>query len=181
MLILDQYKHLFYFHYNKEHHLTFNLPPGYYYSYVPLYQERIFLPYEERRYPDMEADLNAIVLMSHANPNKASTTAKKIRGKIWINADPKYFYHEFLPTQVFTLLHEIFHSNKGYHLTNPKHRANYYIREHTEMRCDDAAENWMLCHGWNPIQISMAGKLLLQGKNRRDCIAKNTTGKHYRR
>ena len=181
MLILDQYKHLFYFHYNKERHITFNLPVGSYYSYTPLIELNGFIPYEKRTYPDMAADLNAIVLFCAKNKNKASTTAKKIKGRIWINADPKFFYHEFLPTQTFTLLHELFHSNKGYHTTADWQRKNFYIHEFIEMRCDAAAENYMLVHGWNPIQISMAGKFLLDGKRRRDCIERNTTGKHYRR
>lgn len=181
MLILDQYKHLFYFHYNKELNLTFNLPPGYYYSYTPLIQLKRFMPYEARTYPKMAADLNAIVLLCKPNKNKASTTAKKVNGKIWIVVDPKFYYHEFLPTQTFTLLHEIFHSNKGFHTTNDRQRKNFYIHEHIEMKCDGAAENYMLVNGWNPIQISMAGKFLLEGKRRRDCIEQNTTGKHYRR
>ena len=181
MLILDQYKHLFYFHYNKEHHLTFNLPPGYYYSYTPLYKQSVFRPYEKRTYPPMAADLNNIVLMSRPNPNKASTTARKIKGKIWINADPKYFYHDYMPLKTATLLHELFHSNKGFHLTNEKHRKNYYIHTHIEMKCDDAARNYMLVNGWNPSQVSFAFKLLLSGAPRKNCIANNTTGKHYRR
>lgn len=181
MLILDQYGHLFYFHYNKERELTFNLPVGSYYSYTPLIQLHRFVPYTKRTYPKMAADLEAIVLMCRPNKNKASTTAKKVRGKIWINADPKYFYHDHLPTQTFTLLHEIFHSNKGYHTTNNKQRGNYFFRNHIEKKCDSAATNYMLVHGWNPSQISMAGKNLLQGKHRRQCIADQSTGKHFRR
>jgi hypothetical protein len=129
----------------------------------------------------MAADLNAIVLLNQPNPNKASTTAKKVRGKIWIIADPVYYNHWFLPTQTFTLLHEIFHSNEGYHTTSARQRENFFMHEHIEKKCDHAAENYMMVNGWNPIQISMASKLLLKGKRRRDCIQKNTTGKHFRR
>lgn len=129
----------------------------------------------------MAADLNAIMLIRKTNKNKASTTAKKIKGKIWIIVDPKFYDHKFLPTQTFTLLHEIFHSNKGFHATNNFERKNFYMHEHIEKKCDNAAINYMLVNGWNPIQISMAGKYLLEGKRRRDCIQGNTTGKKYRR
>lgn len=95
--------------------------------------------------------------------------------------DHEFWDHEYKPAQTAILGHEMFHGNFNSNGLTERQKKNYFIRQHIEKQCDDAIRNYMLCHGWNPSQISLAFKLMLKGQDRRDCIARNTTGKHYRR
>lgn len=175
VLILDEDKHVFYLHPNKERKLTFNLPTGRYYSNVPVVKCHRFLPYGDGYYPPFAIPLDKIKIYEEENPNKASISLERLI----IIVDPKFYRAEYKPLQTFTLLHELFHGN--YHCKTKAERENKYMREFIEMKCDRAAGNYMLANGWNPSQVSMAGKMLLRGQNRRDCIAMNSTGKRIRR
>ncbi|MGZ4038656.1 MAG: hypothetical protein ACXVPQ_12565 [Bacteroidia bacterium] len=170
VMILDDHKFPFYFHDNKERHINFNLPSGKYYSRVPIKKMPKFVPYNHGRYPRFTDDfLNRVQVYPHPNPNKASISLKRA----FILADPKFYYHDYKPLKTFTLCHEVFH--RFFHCKHDWQRQNRFIHQFYEKQCDNAAKNWMLAHGWNPTQVSLAAKLLLRGKERRQCISDNAT------
>lgn len=175
VLILDENKNVFYFHYNKEGKLTFNLPTGRYYSSVPVIKLHRFLPYPHGKYPPFAIPLDKIQLYQLENPNKASISLERLI----VIVDPKFYNSEYKPLQTFTLLHELFHGN--YHCTTKEQRSNKFYREFMERKCDESAGNWMLANGWNPVQVSLAGKMLLKSPARRACITDNSTGRKIRR
>lgn len=175
LLILDEHKKVFYFHYNKEGKLTFNLPAGKYYSSARLVKLKRFLPYDNGGYPPFAIPLQEVKIYSAENPNKASISLESLI----IVVDPKFHDADFKPLKVFTLLHELFHGN--FHAKTERERKNPYMHEFIEMKCDRAAGNYMLQNGYNPVQVSLAGKMLLRGQNRRDCISMNSTGRRIRR
>lgn len=172
-MILDDQEMPFYWHDNKEHHLNFNLPTGSYYSLVPIKKLHTFKPYGARKYPKLKMSfLSKVRVFPHKNPNKASISLERK----FILADNKFFYHDYKPLKTFTLAHEVFHS--VYHCKNERERSNRYIHQYYEKKCDEAAKDFMLAHGWNPTQVSLAVKLLLRGQERKDCIRMATTDKH---
>lgn len=160
----------FYWHDNKERHINFNLPIGQYYSNVKVRKLPVFMPYPHGPIPGLpKGFLQAVRVFPHPNPNKATISLQKR----FIIADPKYFYHKYKPLQVFTVGHELMHYR--FHSKTPAQRKNRYIHEHIERQCDDASKNWMLANGYNPTQVSLAIKLLLRGKGRKQCMMMNTT------
>jgi hypothetical protein len=172
LIILDSKKNPFYWHDNKEQHINFNLPKGRYYSNVPLTVLEKFEPYGNETYPRLPGHfLRNIKIFPRRNKNKASIS---LEHKL-IFADPKFYFHEYLPTQTFTALHEVFHYK--YHAKNARERKNWYIRQYYEKKCDMAARNFMLANGWNPSQVDFAIQNLLDGKERKECIRLCTTDK----
>lgn len=169
-MILDGAGNPFYWHTNKARYINFNLPPGWYYCNVPIKKRSKFKPYKHGRIPKLpKRFLKDLEVFPLENPSKASISLKTRL----IFADPKFYYNDYRPLKTFTLGHEVFHY--VYHAKNIKERNNPYIREFIEMKCDNASKNWMLANGWNPTQVSLAVKLLLKGKNRKECIKFNTT------
>ena len=170
MLILDYEGNPFYWHDNKERHINFNLPVGWYASKYPIKKRRKFKPYGNAPYPTLpKGFLQTVGVSKLRNRNKASISLEKEH--IW--ADPKYFDSWYQPLKTFTLGHELFH--KVYHTKTLKERRNPYIRELVEMKCDEASKNFMLANGWNPSQVSLAVKMLLRGKGRKEAIRMATT------
>lgn len=169
-MILDEKKNPFYFHTNEARHINFNLPPGTYYTENNLHKRTTFQPYRHGPYPTLPKDfLRRVRVFPYPNKSKASISLDRA----FILADPKYYYSKFKPLKTFTLCHEVFH--KQFHAKNNRERRNYFIHEYIEKQCDNAAKNFMLANGWNPIQVSLAVKMLLKGKHRRECIRESTT------
>ncbi len=169
-MILDDKRNPFYWHTNEARHINFNLPPGTYYTENDLHKRAKFKPYGHEPYPKLnKAFLRRVKVFPYKNPSKASISLQKA----FILADPAFYYSKYKPLKTFTLCHEVFHT--VYHAKNRRERNNFYIHEYIEMQCDNAAKAFMLANGWNPTQISLAVKMLLRGKHRRECIRQNTT------
>ena len=170
LIILDSKRNPFYWHDNQDKHINFNLPPGRYYCNVPIQERAQFKPYNHEPYPKFTGSfLNDVQVYKHKNPNKASISLERR----FILADPKFYNHTYRPLKTFTLCHEVFH--RFFHAKTRAERKNPFIREYIERQCDNAAKNFMLANGWNPTQVSLAVKLLLRGKGRKDAIRKCTT------
>lgn len=170
-MILDEKGNPFYWHTNKEHSITFNLPVGKYYTENDIKKLLRFKPYGHEKYPKFHNTtfLKDIKLYCEPNPNKASISLSK---RV-IVVDPKYYKSKYKPLQTFTLCHEVFHY--FFHAENAEQKENRFIHEHFEKQCDNAAKAWMLANGWNPTQISLAIKMLLKGQHRKDCMQNMTT------
>jgi hypothetical protein len=169
IVIYDSNQFPFYFHTNTARHINFNLPPGNYYSNVPL-TKKPFKPYGQKKYPRFpKGFLKRINIYKLKNKNKASISLK--RSKIYV--DPMYHDNPYEPLQTFTLLHELFHH--FFHAKTIAEKKNPYIHEFIESQCDDAARNYMLANGFNPSQVRIACGLLLRSKFRNKCIHNTTT------
>lgn len=173
LMILDNKGNPFYWHTNKEHHLTFNLPIGKYYTEAPFKELPTFQPYGKEKYPSFKFTnfLRLLSVVPHKNKNKASISLERHL----IIVDPKFYYHSYKPLKVFTLKHEVYH--KFFHAKNDYERNNPFIHQYIEKQCDRAARNWMLANGYNPTQVSLAINLLLRGKDRKETMRKCTTDK----
>ena len=173
VMILDDKKNPFYWHENNEQQINFNLPPGGYFTETPIKKLQTFHPYGVEKYPKFTGTsfLRHLRVFPQPNPNKASISLKKRL----ILADPKFYYHKYKPLKVFTLCHECFHY--FFHSKNIKEKRNRFIHQHIEKQCDESAKNFMLAKGYNPSQISLAVKMLLQGEDRRENIRVLTTDK----
>ena len=170
IMVLDELKNPFYWHTNTARHINFNLPVGTYYINVPVRKRPVFRPYGNKTYPKLpKSFLRKVRVFEHTNPNKATISLQKHI----ILADPKFYNHEFKPCMTFTLCHEVFHHK--YHAKTPTERNNRFIRDWYERQCDNAARNFMLANGWNPLQVRLACKLLLRSKGRNEAIRQCTT------
>lgn len=115
--------------------------------------------------------MDNLELHRYKNPNKASISLQKCL----VIVDPKFYDSIYRPLQTFTLLHECFH--QFFHSKTKAQKRNRFIHQHIEKQCDTAASNYMKANGWNPTQISLAVKLLLKGKERKEAIRRQTTHK----
>lgn len=172
-MILDDKANPFYWHTNKQHSITFNLPPGKYSTQNKIEKQPKFLPYGNAEYPKFPRNsfLRDLKLYRRPNPNKASISLQQ---RIII-VDPKFYDSKYKPLQTFTLCHEVFHY--FFHSKTAAQKANRHIHQHIEKQCDEAAKNFMLANGWNPTQVSLAVKMLLKGQDRKNCIQEATTNK----
>jgi hypothetical protein len=170
-MILDDKKNPFYWHTNKQHSITFNLPIGKYYTKNNINKLPVFKPYGNEKYPIFPNNgfLKSLKIYCRPNPNKASISLQQ---RV-IVVDPKYFNNPYKPLKTFTLCHEVFHF--FFHSQSLEEKQNRFIHEHYEKQCDNAAKAFMLANGWNPTQISLAIKLLLKGQHRKDCMQHLTT------
>jgi len=170
-MILDDKGNPFYWHTNKEHSITFNLPKGKYSTENKIKKKLLFKPYGHEKYPKFRNTtfLKDLKIYCRPNPNKASISLQQ---RV-IVVDPKYFNNKYKPLKTFTLCHEVFHF--FFHSQSIEEKQNKFIHEHYEMQCDNAAKAWMLAHGWNPTQISLAIQMLLKGENRKSCMRDKTT------
>lgn len=170
--ILDENKKLFYYHPNSIGSITFNLPVGIYYTDNSL-QQKPFVPYEKFVKPEKFIDPREFKILVGNNPHKATIN---LRDKT-ILFDKKIASHKYRPCLQFILGHEIYHTCVGGSLFD---KAGNMIFD-AEKACDDFSKNYMLSHGWNPTQIKIASALLLNDKDRVQCIHNNTITKNFRR
>ena len=170
-MILDEKKNPFYWHTNKERDITFNLPPGEYYTKDPIEKLPTFRPYGNEKYPSFRFTnfLSLLKIVPYKNKNKASISLER---KLII-VDPKFYYHKYKPLKTFTLCHECFHY--FFHSKTKQQKENRFIHQYIEKQCDRAARDFMLANGWNPTQVSLAINLLLKGQDRKDTMRKCTT------
>lgn len=169
VVIYDEKKFPFYFHTNAARRINFNLPPGSYYSNVPL-TKKPFKPYGQKKYPRFRKGfLKRIKVYKVTNQNKASISLKTSQ----VFVDPLYYDNPYEPLKTFTLLHELFHH--FFHAKTKREKRNPFIHQFIESQCDDAARNYMLANGWNPSQVRIACGLLLRSKWRNRCIHNTTT------
>lgn len=173
IMILDDQGNPFYWHTNKQRSITFNLPVGEYTTDNRIALLPKFEPYGNKKYPIFRNTtfLRDLKLFRRENPNKASIS---LEHRIII-VDPKFYDSPYKPLKTFTLCHEVFHY--FFHAKNKREKKNRHIHQHIEKQCDEAAAHFMLANGWNPTQVSLAVKMLLQGEERKECIREKTTHK----
>lgn len=170
-VIYDDKQFPFYFHTNTARKISFNLPPGTYYSTVKVRKKPIFKPYGQKKYPRFPKGFLSRRIAIHKVNNKNKASIALETGDIFV--DPLYHDNPYEPLQAFTLLHELFHH--FFHAKTKREKRNPFIHQFIESQCDDAARNYMLANGYNPSQVRIACGLLLRSKWRNKCIHRSTT------
>ncbi len=169
--IKDNNNNIFYVHPNKEGKINFNLPKGLYFTNNRL-DKKQFQPYAKFDYPVFKQTIKDINIEIKKNPNKATIipTLKKII------IDKKLSENKYKPALVFLLVHEIGHLKYG----GDKFENGVKVFD-AEKACDSLAVNYMLSHGYNPTQISIAKEIILSGQDRKNCIHNETIKQNFRR
>lgn len=166
--VLDEDKNLFYIHPNKEGSIKFNLPVGKYHTGERIFREKYFEPYSLNFKGFPKGFMEGFKVSVCNNPNKATIFPKQKH----IFLDKEIANHKYQPLKVFTLGHEISHClPEGRGIRCNSGEFNW---------CDQNSANYMLSVGYNPSQIKLAHRILLDGGHRTECF-ENHINKFKRR
>ncbi len=172
ILILDDKMNYFFGRPNRERNINFNLPVGTFYTENNI-TPKPFVPYVQYVPLNLSIDPKTFKLIVEKNKNKATINT----GAKTITVDKSIEKNEFKPVQTFIIRHEIAHLKHG----GSRYDGSGKIIFDAEKACDKSAENFMLSHGFNPMQTDLVKRMMLSNKDRAHCQHYNPTINNFRR
>lgn len=171
LCIYDDNNKDFYYHTNTAGMLNFNLPTGKYFTDQQIFKKPFFTPYvsDVPTIPIEKKIIRNIKISFGVNKNKATIYRDDLRVLI-----DTQFYKDvlwYVPAMAFLLCHELSH------FVIP----DYSDMDKRESACDKNGRGLMYSLGFNPIQVTIAAKMLLTNDYRKNCIEHSDTGTNFRK